>query len=62
MAMQKLNVRFSDEVKDKISETAIMTGVSDSEVARTAMNLGLLLIRREEIKIEGTNKIIYPYE
>lgn len=41
MAMQKLNVRFSDEVKKDISELAAKLGESDSEVARRAMEYGL---------------------
>lgn len=41
MAMQKLNVRFSDETKEKISKLALKLGASDSEVARDAMEEGI---------------------
>lgn len=44
MAMQKLNVRFSDETKLKISELAEKLGVSDSDLARDAMEDGLFHI------------------
>lgn len=42
MAMQKLNVRFSDKTKSKISKLAQKLGVSDSDMAREAMETGLL--------------------
>ena len=41
MAMQKLNVRFSDEIKDEIEKMAIVYGSNDSELARAAMVVGL---------------------
>jgi predicted transcriptional regulator len=44
MAMQKLNVRFSDEIKIALSETAKGLGVTDSEVARDAMKIGLTMM------------------
>ena len=41
MAMQKLNVRFSDEVKSEISKMANLYSSNESDLARAAMVVGL---------------------
>ena len=41
MAMQKLNVRFSDITKDYIDDSAVTFDSNPSRVARAAMNIGL---------------------
>lgn len=46
MAMQKLNVRFSNDTKEAISKTACDADVLDSHVARAAINLGLGMINQ----------------
>jgi hypothetical protein len=46
MAMQKLNVRFSDETKDYISNTGASYDITDSDIARAAMNIGLSAINK----------------
>ena len=56
MAMQKLNVRFSDEVKDKISSLAAELGLSDSQVARDAMKEGLFYLAEELRFIRDTDQ------
>lgn len=50
MAMQKLNVRFSDEVKKLLSETSNDLRMNDSDVARAALNIGLKSLRDECFK------------
>ena len=50
MAMQKLNVRFSDETKELLSETASDLVMSDSDIARAAINIGIKAIRNEFFK------------
>ena len=42
--MKPLNVRFSDSTKAKLSELSSEVGVSDSVVARAAMQIGLEFI------------------
>ena len=42
--MEKLNVRFSDNTKTKLSELSSEVGVSESVVARAAMQIGLEFI------------------
>jgi hypothetical protein len=39
--MQKLNVRFTNDTKTVISATGGVSGFSDSEIARAAINIGL---------------------
>ena len=46
MAMQKLNVRFSDEMKDYLSNTSASYDLNDSAVARAALNIGLDAINK----------------
>lgn len=41
MAMQKLNVRFSDNTKENILNTATNVDLNESYIARAALNLGL---------------------
>lgn len=41
MAMQKLNVRFSDETKEKIEVESSLYDVNSSDLARAAMIIGL---------------------
>lgn len=48
MPMQKLNVRFSDNTKCKISDAAEELDLFDSHVARAAMNIGLNAILKEK--------------
>ena len=59
MAMQKLNVRFSDETKDYISNTAVSFDLFDSHVARAALNLGLKYINEEADKSDSDSAKIY---
>ena len=39
--MEKLNVRFNDGTKSEITSLAVMTGLSESVIARAALNRGL---------------------
>ena len=48
--MQKLNVRFQDVTKKVISKVAESARVSDSLVARSAMNIGLEILIKESAK------------
>ena len=50
MAMQKLNVRFSNEVKNKLSDVSTDLCVIESDVARAALNIGLDALRDEAYK------------
>ena len=59
MAMQKLNVRFSDETKDYISSTAARYEISDSDIARAAIQIGLDSINKEAQKLDEETLIKY---
>ena len=56
--MQKMNVRFSDEIKVAIQELSDETGESFSDVARNAMDEGIFYLKehlrfcKEELPIK----------
>ena len=55
MAMQKLNVRFSDETKNILWDISVDLKMEQSIVARAALNIGLDILREESIKAKLTN-------
>jgi predicted transcriptional regulator len=57
MAMQKLNVRFSDKTKDSIATVALRLGRSESDIARAALNKGIIAIESEEKLLFGKDTI-----
>jgi len=58
MPMQKLNVRFSDETKDYISNTGASYDINDSDIARAAMNIGLDVINKHADIMMGVDREI----
>tara|TARA_R110000850_G_scaffold136353_1_gene257491 strand:- start:769 stop:975 length:207 start_codon:yes stop_codon:yes gene_type:complete len=56
MAKQKLNVRFSDETKERISNNSGCLRCTDSDLARAAMNIGLNFItNKRSLVISGAS-------
>lgn len=46
--MQKLNVRFNDETKEKITDDAAFYEVTSSDLARAAMVAGLYWLEQKQ--------------
>ncbi len=62
--MEKLNVRFSDDTKSKIKSISSKTGLSESVVARAALNRGMSRLD-SIIKLESVSEcvdVISTYE
>jgi len=62
--MEKLNVRFNDGTKEEIKSIAKKTGLSDSVIARAALNRGLTRLA-SIAELEGVGEcldVISTYE